>query len=585
MRKEKKIGTGTNLSWLYSISRKYAGRITVLIVLVSVDSLFALIGAVIWKYLIDSATSKDANNFVHFTILLISLVLVQIVCHIIAQYVQETTKSRISMSLRQRLFGNLLSKDFTSVREKHSAEWLNRITADVETVSDSITVILPKIVGSAIRLIGGFIIVVRVLPWLILLILAFSVALALFGYLFKTPFKKCRKAVRDADGNQQSFVIEHLSNLMIVKAFNRESVITENAEKLGDKVYERHRDNARLSALIGLFRQIGVRGIYHLAVIYGCYLILLGRISFGTFTMVTRLVMHIRDPLIESASYLTSYYELLVSIERLAEAESFKDDPAVPVKSDKYIQSFYENDFSDIALEHVGFVYRDNYHDGSGNRNPIVFSDVNLAIPKKSCIAITGITGSGKSTLFKVLMSLYPIDTGRCVIRTKDGKEIDLDESYRRLFAYVPQGNQLMSGSIREIVAFGNQADFDRTEDIRKVLDDACALTFIDELPDGIDTVIKEKGLGLSEGQLQRIAIARALFTERPILLLDEATSSLDEKTEELILQNLKNMTDRTILIVTHRPAALSICDYEVHISGENVSMCEMDHQGSSHHL
>ena len=562
---KKQVDTKSNISWLRQVIKNYRGRIATLIVLVSIRSFFVLASAITWKYLIDSATAGDRNGFVRFSLLLIGIILIQIISDVSAQYLQETTRSKISVNLRQQQLNNLLNKDFTAVRGKHSAEWLNRITADVETVADSVTDTLPKLVGAAIQLLGGIIILVRVIPWLILLVLAFSLALALFGYIFKGPFKKRRNVARNADGEQQSFIIEHLSHLMIIKAFNREKVVSDNAEELGDNLYEKQRDNARLSAVIGLFKQIGVRGIYQLTVIYGCYLILTGRITFGTFTMVIRLITHIRNPLVETGSYLTTYFELMVGIDRLRTVESFGDDPATPVINDEDIHSFYQNDFSEIALEDAGFIYDD--------KNPIVFSDVNISIPKKSCTAITGITGSGKSTLFKVLMSLYSINTGRCVIRTNDGSDINLNESYRRLFAYVPQGNQLMSGSIREMVAFGNQADFGRTEDIRKALEDACALSFVDELPDGIDTVIKEKGLGLSEGQLQRIAIARAIFTGRPILLLDEATSSLDEATEERLLQNLKNMSDRTILIVTHRPAVLSICDYEIHIQGEHVDM------------
>ena len=159
------------------------------------------------------------------------------------------------------------------------------------------------------------------------------------------------------------------------------------------------------------------------------------------------------------------------------------------------------------------------------------------------------------------------------MLRYGSGSEEELTAAYRRMFAYVPQGNQLMVGSIREVVTFGNKSDFNNDAAIWSALEASCAKDFVENLPNGLDTVIRERGIGLSEGQLQRIAIARALFTQRPILLLDEATNSLDESTEEELLKHLKSMTDRTILIVTHRPNVVSICDCDVHIDGNNVEV------------
>ena len=190
-------------------------------------------------------------------------------------------------------------------------------------------------------------------------------------------------------------------------------------------------------------------------------------------------------------------------------------------------------------------------------------------------MAFTGMTGSGKSTLFKLLMSLYPLQEGEKLVAYLDGSQVPLDTSFRRLFAYVPQGNQLMAGTIREMVSFGEAVSDDAG--IWDALKTACAEDFVEALPQGLDTQIGEKGLGLSEGQLQRLAIARAIYTGRPVLLLDEATSSLDEATEKTLLENFKAMTNRTILIVTHRPAALSICDREVHINGNKVSVKHYD--------
>ena len=184
-----------------------------------------------------------------------------------------------------------------------------------------------------------------------------------------------------------------------------------------------------------------------------------------------------------------------------------------------------------------------------------------MDIRKGEYVAFCGPSGCGKSTVLKLLMCMYDLDEGERYVAGKGG-EVSLTRGWRGLFSYVPQGNQLMSGTIREVVTFGDEAQEER---IWQALRISCADSFIRELPEGLDTQLGERGAGLSEGQMQRIAIARAVFSDRPILLLDEATSALDEATEAAVLDNLRAMTDKTVIIVTHRPKALEITDKIIH--------------------
>jgi len=192
---------------------------------------------------------------------------------------------------------------------------------------------------------------------------------------------------------------------------------------------------------------------------------------------------------------------------------------------------------------------------------PIVLQHLSLSIHRGEYIAFTGHSGCGKSTILKLLMCIYKPDSGERFISDSSGNSQPLTPEWHKLFAYVPQGNQLMSGTIREIISFANPEDSQNEEKIRYALKVACADEFVNELEKGMDTLLGERGTGLSEGQMQRIAVARAIFSESPVLLLDEATSALDEKTEQKMLQNLRNMTEKTVIAVTHRPAALEICD------------------------
>ena len=240
---------------------------------------------------------------------------------------------------------------------------------------------------------------------------------------------------------------------------------------------------------------------------------------------------------------------MTASAERLMEIESFEDDLTEKPLEREETERFYKEEMDSLGFKDVCFTY-------PGEEMPEVLHGVSLNIRKGEAVAFTGSSGCGKSTVLKLLMCLYPIASGGRYI----GNRL-LTSAYRRLFAYVPQGNLLMNGTIRDIVTFGDPGDSQNDGRIRQVLRIACAETFVDDLDNGVDTLLGERGSGLSEGQMQRLAIARALFSGGPVLLLDEATSALDVDTEKHLLQNLQELEDKTVIIVTHRPAVLSICD------------------------
>jgi ATP-binding cassette subfamily B protein len=246
------------------------------------------------------------------------------------------------------------------------------------------------------------------------------------------------------------------------------------------------------------------------------------------------------------------------------EIEEFENDSDAEPMDIEETLAYYRSDFVSMGLEKAEFSYYpsgDTVRKLSKEAMPVVLNNISVEIGKGQYAAFTGHSGCGKSTVLKLLMCIYKLDGGRRYITDKNGNTEELSAKFHRLFAYVPQGNQLMSGTIREVVCFADKSGMDDEERINNALKIACADDFVNELDNGTDTLLGERGTGLSEGQMQRIAIARAVFSKCPILLLDEATSALDEATERKVLENLRNMTDKTVVIVTHRPAALEICD------------------------
>jgi len=287
----------------------------------------------------------------------------------------------------------------------------------------------------------------------------------------------------------------------------------------------------------------------------------------GTLTAITQLISQIQAPFANITGYLPRYYALVASAERLMDIESFPDEGMEKVYDKGYVKDIYDKSFKAMGIRNGEFSYypvTENLKEVSKESSLKVFENLNIEINKGEYVAFTGSSGCGKSTILKNLMTIYELDKGENYIKLSDGSEDKLDYRWRKLFAYVPQGNHLMSGTIGEAVSFENDKNKIHEDRLTNALKIACAKDFVDELENGVDTLLGERGSGLSEGQMQRLAIARAIYSDNPVLLLDEATSALDSETEKNLLINLRNMTDKTVIIVTHREASLKICDREI---------------------
>ena len=393
-----------------------------------------------------------------------------------------------------------------------------------------------------------------------------GILLLVVTYVFRKKLKGLHKQVQEADGSLRVFLQECLSSMLVVRTFAQEKQVIQEAKgKMNQHKAVRMKKN-HFSNLSNVGFAGVMNGAYVLVVGICGYGILNGSMSYGTLMAMIQLLGQIQSPFANITSYVPQYYAMIASAERLMEVEQYEADMVEEEKSLTEVQTFYQTQFQSIQFEQIHFAYKEM--DDKNSERTMVLQDINLGIPKGSCIAFTGPSGCGKSTILKLMMVLYPIDGGKRVLKTTDST-IRLTAMWRRMFAYVPQGNQLMSGTIREIITFRNEQQMKEEEKIKQALMIADAADFVSQLPNGIDTLLGEHGTGLSEGQMQRIAIARAVFADNPIMLLDESTSALDEQTEKNVLENLRNMTDKTIVIVTHRKAVLEICDWEIRFVGD----------------
>lgn len=556
------------LKWLWHVTGNYKGGVAALFAVQVTFGLCGVASAMLFRALIDCAVGGQQTGFFLMALLLAGLFLGEDLLGVFNRFLYEWTRASLENRLKGRLFSCLLHKDYAAVTAVHSGEWVSRLTSDTVVVAGGIMDILPSLGGMLARLIGALAALFILEPAFFYILIPAGLLMILVTASLRKILKRLHKQIQEANGEVLSFLQERLGSLMIVRVFSMEKQTIRDAIQRMNKHKAARIKRNHFSNLCNFGFNFIVDCGYLLGAVYCGYGILQGTISYGTFTAILQLIGQVQSPFASITGVIPQYFAMTASAERLIEAEIYPDDGNEKMVSEQKIHQFYQEEFKGIGVRDASFSYRTN--EQQENDRLTVLENVNLEIQKGEYVAFTGHSGCGKSTLLKLLMSLYPLDSGERYIRAaKAGLAVEypLTAAWRGLFAYVPQGNQLMSGTIREVVAFGDPDAMQQEGRLAQALKIACADEFVMTLEHGVDTRLGERGAGLSEGQMQRISIARAIFSDRPILILDEATSSLDEATEQQLLTNLRQMTDKTVLIITHRPAALQICDRKIEMA------------------
>ena len=544
--------------WLWRVTGKKKGYILFLTLVQAVSGGLGVLYALLMRNIVDSAVGHDAAAFWRYVMLIIALVAAQISLSAIIRWLQELARADIENCFKQRLTDNILRKEYKAVTATHTAEWMNRLTNDTTIAANGIVEILPGLTGTIVRLVSALVMVIALDRKFAMILLPGGVLVCVLAYVFRKVLKRLHKNIQESDGQLRVFLQEHLGSLMVIKSFAAEDQTGKAAARaMDDHKAARMRRN-RFSNVANIGFAAAMQGMYLLGVVYSAYGIMSGTVTYGTLTAIMQLIGQIQGPFFSISGYLPRFYAMTASAERLMEIESFADDKTA--RSADRVYQFYRDELKALGLRDVSFTYE------SDDSSSVVLNDISLEIKKGEYVAFTGHSGCGKSTVLKLLMRMYPADRGELYLSTAAG-EIELDASWRRLFAYVPQGNALMNGTIRDIVSFAEPDASHDANRLRSALEISCA----DEFVEDPDMILGERGSGLSEGQMQRLAIARAVFSNCPILLLDESTSALDDLTEERLLRNLRTLTDKTVVVITHRKAALTICDRVLRFTGSGI--------------
>lgn len=502
------------------------------------------------KTIIDIATGASDKNFISACVSIAIMLALMLVVQISVSFINVHASSRLEIALKNHIFGILLRKDYLAVSEYHSGELLNRINSDVSVIVSGIVTILPKAALFLTSVIGAFVLLWKIDNFLAIAILAIGPFVLIGARRYSRRYKALHKMAQAADGKTKSFMLEMLRNLLVVKSFSNEELMLAKSEELQKESYRLRVRRTKVStvAQIGLFLVFNAG--FYFALAYCAYKLSKHLITAGDIIAITQLVRQIQSPFQNMSGLVPQFFSVIASVERLIELEEMKNEESTGENVGKEIYSKLDS----IVFDNVQFSYTKDSH----------VSDVNMEIKKGEFAVVAGESGAGKSTSVKLLLGILKPDSGEIYLRTTDGKKHFLGKNSRKLFAYVPQGNLILSGTIRENIAFASETN--NEEKIIKAAKIAQIWDFITTLDKGLDTEIGENGLGLSEGQAQRISIARALMYDAPVLLLDEATSALDSQTEAELLKAVKSMTDKTVIIVSHKQAAFEICDKIVRI-------------------
>ena len=444
----------------------------------------------------------------------------------------------------------------------HSGEILNRLTSDIDIVVGGIVSLIPQAISMLTKIVAGVFVLFSIDARFTGLVLCVGGLVCVFSRIYSRHFKYLHKEVQRTNGVVRSYMQECFENLIVIKSFVNESAVGGKLNEFQQENYKIRIKRNTISNFANTMVYVLFTAGYYAALAWGALQISVGAMTFGTLTAFLQIIQQIKAPFRNVSGLIPQYYSMQASAERLMELEEMTDEQAESKILD--VMQFYR-DFMGIVVDNVTFSYTE------GEK---VLENVSLRVEKGELLAIVGESGIGKSTLVKLFLHLMPCSEGKLYLETVSEK-IEIDAGTRNVFSYVPQGNMIMSGTIRENITFCNPKVTDA--EIQRAAEVACIWDYIETLPQGLDTVLKERGEGLSMGQIQRIAIARAILDDAPILLLDECTASLDKETEWNVLQNLKKMNTKTIICISHTAAGIRCCDRAVKI--ENKKFIEVKYE------
>ena len=545
---------GSALLWAF---RRIRRRIPAIVILTLTNIGASLLGvgfALGTRQIIDTAVAMDSAAFTKACLLQGSIILGILVCVTLSRHLKERLNADLDRDWKKHLLNLLLHGDYAAVSKYHSGELLNRMNNDVRILDDGLLTLIPGLASMITKLLSAFIVLSAMEPVFASVLLLIGLVVILATTLIRRRLKGLHKKVSEEEGKVSGFIQEALEKLLMVQAMDVATEMESRSDVLLGNRFNAQRKRKNVTLLANSCISILSYAASFIALVWCACELLQGRMSFGSLTAVTQLVSQLQSPLVSLSGIIPQYIATTASAERLMELEALEQE-SEPMEAS-----------ADALYERMDTICGSGLH-FSYDRDRIL-ENAAFSLPKGAFAVITGPSGIGKSTLLKLLLGIFKPDQGKLYLSCA-GEQIPLNRSTRKLFAYVPQGNLLLSGTMRENLIL-TKPDATETE-IQQAVHTSAMDEYLPQLPKGLDTVIGESGAGLSEGQAQRLAIARAVLSGAPILLLDECTSALDAQTEQLVLERIHALQNRTCIAVTHRSAAIDLSHWNLHMDGHGI--------------
>lgn len=533
--------------WIFSYSLRYKGAIAFYLILGIFSTSLGLVSSVASKYMIDIITGYDTSRLWVVIAVMVGSTVFNLAFNSIISRITAKLNIDINNDIQADIFDKIVDADWLSLSRYSNGDILNRFNGDVGTVSSNAINWLPTIIIAIYNFIATFFVILHY-DWIMAVIaLASAPFMLLISRFVIGKQRDYSKKVREMSSDLMTFEVEAIYNFDTIKSFGIAPYYSRKMRWWQSKFRDISLKYNLFSIKTGILMSVMGTLVQFAAFGYCLFRLWTGDITYGTMTLFLQQRSNLSSAFSNVVSIIPAFLNSSVSAHRIRELVELPREVHIPESSemDRYAEQGVE-----VRMRHVNFSYVE------GTR---VITDSAFEANPGEIVALVGPSGEGKTTMIRLILGLVRPENGEVKLRASDGGEVLMNAETRHLFAYVPQGNTILSGTIAENMRMVKEDATD--EEIVEALKVSCAWDFVEKLPDGINSNVGERGRGLSEGQAQRIAIARAVLRDSPILLLDEATSALDVTTERAVLRNIvQRHPNKTCIVTTHRPSVLNMC-------------------------
>lgn len=533
--------------WIFSYSLRYKGAIAFYLLLGIFSTTMGLVGSIAGKYLIDIITGYQTSKLWIMVSIMVGSSVFGLVFGSLISRITAKLNIAINNDIQADIFDKIIDADWMAINQYSNGDVLNRFTSDIGTVSGNAISWLPSIVIALYQFIASFLVIMHYDTTMAWIAFASAPFILLVSRFVIKKQREYGKKMREMSSEVMTFEVETFYNFDTIKSFGIADQYSGKLRWWQRKFRDISLDFNWFSIKTNIYMSVVGMMVQFLAFFYCLYLLWTHTITYGTMTLFMQQRSALSGSFKSVLSIIPSFLTSSISAHRIRELVELKKETHIPASSE--LDEVAANGFT-VRMRNARFAYVEGNH---------VINDSEFVAQPGEIVALVGPSGEGKTTLIRLILGLIYPQSGETVIQASDGREVKMNADTRHLFAYVPQGNTILSGTIAENMRMAKEDATD--EEIVEALKMACAWEFVEKLPETFNSKIGEKGRGFSEGQTQRIAIARAILRDAPILLLDEATSALDVTTERKVLKNIiQQRPNKTCIVTTHRPTVLNMC-------------------------